>query len=846
MVTISTLSLLLAILRTPLAAGLVLGLTLTLPALSQIQNGFAAATKPSLASSPVFFIANKGQFEPGIEFLAFSQQMKAWISRDRIVLGHDDDRVEMLFPGARRSPSIEGVQPLATRVNYLRGAGEQSVRDAPAYAAVMYRDLYEGVNLTLGSEGGSLKSEFTVQPGTDHRVIKVRYRGAQSVEMEETGGLLVRTAHGSFREHPPVVYQDLPEGRRYLGAKYFLQGDETAGFLIEDYDRQLPLVIDPVLTYSSYIGGTRSDTGRAIMLDAGGAMYVAGYTDSNNIPVQGSIQIYGGNFDAFVFKLNSSGTQVVFATFIGGTGDDRAYGLAVDASGSAYACGVTSSTNFPAFNSAQIQVSRGGARDGFVLKLNPAGNGLVYSSYFGGSGNDTIYGCVLDAFNQLYAVGETNSTNLPVRFPFRSTNAGGYDGMLLKVNFNSALSFATYFGGSADDSGLAIALHTTQLTPYVTGYTRSTNFPVLNPSQPLNAGGQDAFVTRFNSDGNAVVFSTYLGGSNGTTILPEQGLTIAVDPFGNTYVGGVTSSTNFPVVAPYQSANKGGLDAFFTKHDSGGNRVYSSYLGGSGTDVATSMVVDVNRRIFIAGYTTSVNFPTFLPTQAAAGGSYDAFLAQIDVNGAPLTFGSYLGGSASDQAYGVAINVVGEMFLTGSTTSSNFPTQSAYRYTNAGSMDMFVAKLTAAPVPPAPPVFFSLSPNSGGGVSPVFTLKFTDANGANNFDSIQFMVNSVLSGLNSCHIAYNHTLGLVYLLNNTGTAWSGGFPPGALNVLSNSQCALPLANMSVTAIGSELTLNIPLSFSPTTYTGAKNILTLAIDKGGLRSDWAFRGSWTMP
>jgi len=828
-------------------AGLVLGLILiSTPAQPQPAEGFTPTSAPALASSPAFLIANKGQFESETEFLAFSQRLKAWLEPDRIVLAQDGDRVEMMFPGSRRSPRIEGVQPLTTHVNYLRGEGQRPIRDVPIYAAVAYRNLYEGVDLIFGSEGGNLKTEFTVQPGMDHRVIRVRYRGAQRVEVEEDGSLVVHSANGSFREQPPVVYQDLAGGRRYLGARYFLQGDETAGFLIEDYDREAPLVIDPVLTYSTYIGGSRSDTGNSIVLDSLGAMYVAGFTDSTNIPTQGSVQSQGGSVDAFVFKLNAAGSQIQFATFIGGAGDDRAYGIAVDAAGSAYACGSTTSANFPTVNASQIQVARGGARDGFLLKLNPAGNALVYSSYFGGSGNDTVYGCVLDSYNQLYAVGETNSTNLPTRFPFQAASAGGYDGMLLKINFNSALVFSTYFGGSADDGGRAIALHPTQLTPYVTGYTWSANFPVFNPAQPSNAGGQDAFVARFNSDGNALVFSTYLGGSNGTTILPEQARAIAVDVFGNNYVTGVTSSTNFPILLPYQSTNKGGLDAFFVKHDNGGVRVYSSYLGGAGTDVATAIVVDINRRIFVAGYTSSVNFPTYLPAQSAPGGSYDAFMTQVDVNGSVLAFSSYLGGSAADQAYGVAVNLLGEMFLTGSTSSSNFPTQSAYRYTQAGSLDMFVAKMSAAPVPPSAPVFFLLTPNSGGGTSAVFTLKYTDANGANNLDSIQFMVNTVLTGFNSCHIAYNHTLGLVYLLNNSGSAWIGGYPPGALNTLSNSQCALPLANMSVSAVGSELTLNIPLSFVPTTYTGTKNILALALDKSGLRSDWSVRGSWTLP
>jgi len=843
--------------RASYAAAFIAGLSLASAAYPQqspspaalAASGTASGAPPSEglsgAVSSVLFIANRGQFEQGTEFFAFTHQLKAWLGGNEIVFAHNEDRVEMMFPGSRKRPFLEGAGPLAAQVNYLRG-GVAPVRNAPAFEGVIYRQLYDGVDLLVASEGGTLKTEFTVQPGTDHRVIRVRYRGAHRVEVDELGALVVHAANGYFREHPPVVYQDFPEGRRYLAASYFPQGDDTAGFLVEDYDRQTPLVIDPLLTYGTYFGGSRPDTGTSLAVDASGAMYVAGFSESANIPTQGPIQSQAGSYDAFVFKLNAAGTQLSYATFIGGSNDDRAYSIAVDTSGAAYLCGSTASANFPTQNAAPIQPARGGGKDGFVLKLAPAGNALVYSSYIGGSGSDAIYSCVLDAYNQVYATGETNSTNLPTKTPFQAANAGGYDAMVLKISLNNSLAFSTYFGGSGDDSGRGIAIHATQLTPYLTGYTSSTNLPVKFPAQPVSGGGQDAFVARFNSDANNLVFSTYLGGSGGTAVLPEQGLAIAVDTFGNNYVTGVTSSQNFPLTLPYQNVNKGGLDAFFAKHDNGGVRIYSSYLGGSGSDIGTAITADINRRIYVAGYTSSVNFPTLLPAQSAIGGSYDAFVTQVDVNGSPLFFSSYLGGSGPDLAYGLALNGAGEIHLAGSTNSSNFPTQSAYRFTQAGSLDMFLAKLSAAPVPPSPPVYLSLAPNSGSGISPVFTLRYTDSNGANTFDSIQFMVNSVLAGANSCQVAYVHSTGLVYLLNNGATAWTGGLPPGALNTLSNSQCAVPLASMAVSVTGNDITLTIPLSFATTTYHGTKNIYALALDTSGLRSDWAIRGTWTLP
>jgi hypothetical protein len=254
----------------------------------------------------------------------------------------------------------------------------------------------------------------------------------------------------------------------------------------------------------------------------------------------------------------------------------------------------------------------------------------------------------------------------------------------------------------------------------------------------------------------------------------------------------------------------------------------------------TAITVDINRRIRSRLYLLT---NPDVPSGAKRPRPYDVFLTHVDVTGSPLAFSSFLGGTGADQAYGVAINSAGEMFLTGATSSSNFPTQSAYRYTTAGSLDMFLAALSAAPVPPSAPVFLSLAPNAGSGPSPQFTIKYTDANGANNFESIQVLVNSIFAGANSCQVAYVHATGLVYLLNNAATAWLGGYPPGALNGCRTA-CSLP-PDKIVTATGNDLTLYSDL-FATTTFTGTKIVYGLALDKGGLRSDWAVRGSWTLP
>ena len=797
-----------------------------------------AAAEP--AHMPVLFLSNAGQDAPEVHFTAQTSDLRADFETGRVRLRRDEDEVYLEFLGGSASPVVEALDTLPGAANFLVGPRSGWITGVPMHSGVAYRSIYRGIDVEFRSSNGQIKSEYIVQPGADPRQLRLRYRGAGRLELDEEGGLRIHGSRGHFGEHPPIAYQRTPDGTRYSAVEYVVQGDDTAAFRIAEFDRSLPLYIDPALSYSTYFGGSRTDTGTAIALDSAGNAYVAGYTDSTNIPTLNSIQNPGGSVDAFVFKLNSNGTQLLYATFIGGSGDDRAYGIGVDSSGSAYVCGSTSSSAFPV--ASPIQPVNNGARDGFLLKMNPSGNGLIYSTYFGGSANDSIYGCTIDAYGQFYAAGETASANLTTRFPFQAAHAGGIDAFAVKLNGAGALVFSTYFGGSGDDSGRAIAIHPTSLTPYLAGSTTSPNLPILNPAQPLNAGGQDAFLARFNGDANGLIYSTYLGGASGA---PELIQGLAADSFGNAYAVGVTGSSNFPVLNMLQGTYGGGQDAFVAKYNSGGGRLFVSYLGGSGADVATSVAIDSNRRPYVAGYTSSRNFPTYLPIQAAMAGAYDAFVAQLDVNGSPLAFSTYLGGTAADAAYGIAINSIGEMFLTGTTGSTNFPTQAAYRFNNAGGSDIFAAKITAAPVPPTAPIWLSLTPSAGSGNSTTFQIKFSDTNGANDFSNYQILVNSSFTGLNACHAVYNHSQGLLYLLNDNGTAWLGGLPPGALNTISNSQCSIALPGTSVSALGNELTLNLAMSFTAA-YAGTRNIYLLAIDNGGLRADWTPRGTWTIP
>ena len=442
-----------------------------------------------------------------------------------------------------------------------------------------------------------------------------------------------------------------------------------------------------------------------------------------------------------------------------------------------------------------------GTRDAFITKLNAAGNALVYSTYFGGSDSDTAYAVSVDPFGQPYIAGETASTNFPVKLAFQGTNHGGYDAFTLKLSGSGEPWFiALTLGGSGNDGARGIAVSTNQLTPYLTGYTWSSDFPVWNPTQGSPGGGEDAFLLRFNSDANALVYSTYLGGSGGSATAPEIGLALAIDNFNNIYAVGTTSSVDFPVYLPYQATNHGGQDAWLRKLDSGGVLVYSTYLGGAGIDVANAVRVDALRRPYVVGYTSSSDFPLVQPAQAAFGGVYDAFVTEFEYTGVTLVASTVLGGSGQDTAYGVAVDSTnGNAYIAGSTTSVNFPMQAAFGFTNAGALDAFVAEITPNNVPPTPPAFLSLTPNQGRGSTAAFTIQVADANGANTIDSVQVLINASFTGLNSCHLAYVPATNLFYLLNNNATAFLGGLPPGTSTIIQNSQCGLNVSTATSVA-----------------------------------------------
>jgi hypothetical protein len=660
--------------------------------------GLLTATASLTASSsggtvPLFFIANHGQAPSEVRFMAQGSGLTAFFSPGEGLFRVGDASVRVQFEGGSLSVEVEGIEPLPGQANFLTGEADQWRLGVPLYGGVRYRQLYPGIDMVYGANGRNLKSEFVVAPGADPAQIRVRYVSSGEVRIGERGELVIPLNGQELREQAPVIFQDRDGIREPVAGWFRLADDGSVGFDIADYDPTRPLIIDPVLSYSTLLGGSSSDAATALAVDSTGAVYLAGFTASYDFPTANPEQNFNaGSNDVFVAKLNTSGNGLVYCTYLGGKADDRAYGIAVDASGSAYVTGSTTSSNFPARNS--IQATLKGAKNAFVFKLNPAGNTLVFSTYLGGNGSDTGNGIALDGSQNIYVVGDTTSLIFPAT-GMQKGNRGGQDAFVSKLSADgSRLVYSTYLGGSADDRGTAIAVDANG-SAYVTGSTYSTDFPVANAWRGTIAGGQDAFVARLSTDGNSLLFGTFLGGSGGSLGYPEAGQGIALDTQGNVYVAGVTSSTDFPMLHPLQAAKRGSSpDAFVAKLTAAGSLSYSTYLGGTGVDNASAIAVDTSGSAYVVGQTFSSDLAVVNAYQATSGGDYDAFFAKLSPTGDSLASLSYLGGAGSDTATAVALDPAGSVYIAGWTLSASFPVLNGYQSINTGNYGAFVAKIS--------------------------------------------------------------------------------------------------------------------------------------------------------
>jgi len=521
------------------------------------------------------------------------------------------------------------------------------------------------------------------------------------VEVESNGDLVLSVADERIRMRKPVIYQERSGARQEIPGSYTVvspsgpagaSGEVQLAFRVGDYDPSRALVIDPVLVYSTYLGGILEDSGQRIALDAAGDVYLTGRTKSTDFPTASALQLStGGGLDAFVTKIDASGSVILYSTYLGGSGDDEGKSIAVDTSGSVYVAGQTASGNFPTANAFQSKL--GGGINAFVAKLDATGSVLVYSTYLGGSATDTATGVAVDPSGNVYVTGGTSSPNFPTLNAVQPTFGGGsLDGFVTKLSASgTSLVYSTYLGGTSFDIGRDIAV-TPSGEAFVVGNTFSTNFPTANALQPFLGGFTDAFVTKLTASGG-IAYSTYVGG-----LMGDLAMGVAVDGVGNAYVTGGTASADFPIVNAVQSVHRGpvgGSDAFVTKINAAGSAlVYSTFLGGNSGDIGNSIALDERNNAYVTGVTSSTNFPTVNPLQSTLAGTQDAFVAKINASGTALSYSTYVGGSGSDQGNEITVDARGNAYVTGVTDSSNFPVAAPLQPALAGGQDGFVLKLS--------------------------------------------------------------------------------------------------------------------------------------------------------
>ncbi|MEQ1828256.1 MAG: SBBP repeat-containing protein [Pirellula sp.] len=705
---------------------------------------------------PLAFEANQGQVAAQVDFIARGSGYMMSLAPSEAALNlrnsTGDDTLKIQFVGANPQAQVACLDELITKTNYLIGSDPSHWQtDISNYGKVEYQDVYAGIDLVYYGSQGELEYDFIVAPGVDPGIIQLSFDGAEQIELDGQGNLVLHTSGGVVVQEAPVIYQELDGARQLVRGQFVLMSDHHVGFEIGMYDQSRTLVIDPILSYSTYFGGSGSDRGDAITVDSDGNAYITGYTYSANLPttagvLQNAKSGTNQTRDVFVAKLNAAGTALVYSTYLGGTRDEVANSIAVDASGNAYVTGATESSNFPVSAGAFQQTNSAFFGIGFVTKLNSSGSALLYSTYLGGSeGFATSRAIAVDGAGNAYVTGDTSSVDFPTQNPLQPIHAdeflgqtSGYsDAFVSKLNATgTALVYSTYLGGTYYDQGNGIAVDAAG-NAFVTGsaHTYATSpsgsskaFPTTSDAfQPTNAtppGSSVPFVTKLDASGSAMVYSTFLGG---TAASNDWAQAIAVDSVGIAYVTGSTQASDFPTTpGAFQSTRGGSFDAFVSALNASGSAlVYSTFLGGSKTDQPLDIAVDTAGNAHVIGGTQSSNFPISNAVQPLLGGGNDAFVTKLNASGSGLTYSTYLGGSNFDFGNSIAIGPDGSAFLTGFTDSTNFNTTSGSFDTSAnGGDDAFVAKLISSSALVISDV--SIIEGNAGTVSAQFTVSLSD------------------------------------------------------------------------------------------------------------------------
>jgi hypothetical protein len=682
------------------------------------------STRPSeakvagyLSTLPLAFEPNQGQSSDAVKYVAHGARYNVFFTPSETVLvlgapsrsksaqsqaANPVDVLRMSLAGANASADFVAVGQLSGKSNYLIGQPENWHTSIPNFKRILQQQVYPGIDISYHGTEGQLEEDFVVSPGSDPRAIRLAFEGAKTIRTNASRELMITLDGGAVTFRRPVAYQEMNGSKRLVSANYALLKDGHVGFRLGDYDPRLPLVIDPILSYSTYLGGSNIDGANAIAVAPDNTAFITGGTYSVDFPTTHQLQpTHGGpdDFfrDAFVVKLSADGSKVLYSTYIGGALEDVGNGIAVDSFGDAYVAGSTESFDFPvpstipSFNPECGGDGKCGAswnaggllvRNGFVIKLNPEGTLPLYSGFIGYNENVIGQSIAVDGNQIAYVTGQVGQyivPSVPVAPPKECPPPFPITGPL-----------------------------TTTPIPFCLPLPQPPlEIPGPTAAQQTHGGGAiDGYLLKISATGNTILYSTYLGGSN-----EDAGLAVAVDANANAYVTGLTYSANFPVTpGALQGTNIGAGDAFLVKVDTvGGTELYSSFLGGSGLDQGNGIVVDKSGNAYIAGTTAStastLGFTppagAFQPNCALNSSGVcegDAFVAKFNpsLSGpASLIYFTYLGGSHADGGQGIAIDLAGNAYVTGSTVSTDFPVAGAVFQPKfgGGNADAFITKL---------------------------------------------------------------------------------------------------------------------------------------------------------
>ena len=643
------------------------------------------------------FVENRGQTDVHVRYLGSGPDMRAWFKSDSVIFKSGEAVVTMKFAGALAAtqPVIKPGFDTGERTNYILGFDTQQWKvNLPVFSAIRYAGIWPGVELRYEAHEARLKSEYVVAPGASLDSILLRFDSMATIAAD--GSLHLTAGSGEFVEAAPTLYQMDNGRRRVVSGGFRRASSESIGFYASGYDPTKPLVIDPFIVFSGYFGGSSQDNITAVKIDNSGNIVVAGWTTSSDLPSSnGARKIRGGGVDAFIASFRPNGGGLNYCTYLGGSGDDRAFGLAIDTNGNPFLTGWTSSVNFPLV--VPLQAKLGGTRDAFVAKLNAAGNTLLFSTYLGGSSVDAGYGIAINSANEVVIGGDTSSTDLATTAGVvQRTFGGGQDVFVAKLTASNSLLFLTYLGGSGMDHCNSIATISAGGI-VIGGYTRSSNFPTSGRFKPIFQtkllGSQDAFVTKLNVSGTNYIFSTYLGGTVGLMNGSEQVNGVAMDSQ-TIVVAGVTGSPDFPVtVGAFQSQFAGETDGFVTRFGPFGDVMQSSYLGGVLNDTVSAVALDFHGNPYVTGSTASQDFPVAGSIQNANAGGLDGFAVKMNWTLSTVVWGTYLGGSGSDGANAIAVDTQTSVVIAGQTNSGNFPASGNLQRSSSETLSSFITKI---------------------------------------------------------------------------------------------------------------------------------------------------------